>query len=108
MSEQPFYAALFDNDKNFIKKASQDKYTKFERLLIASISDAMVNSGIDAKGKKTVLIISSTKGNISLLETETYNRDLQTRISLNTSAKMIAEYFHFTNQPIVVSTAFSY
>ena len=55
--------------------------------------------------KKTILIISSTKGNISLLETETYNDALNKRISLNTSAKLVAEYFQFANQPVVISNA---
>ena len=100
MSEQPFYASLFDKEDNL-----QNRYTKFERLLIASIGNALENSGINAEDKKTGLIISSTKGNISLLETEIYSKDLQTRISLNTSAKLVAEYFNFTNQPIVISNA---
>ncbi len=105
MSEQPFYASLFSKSENFIKDNDKRTYTKFEKLLIASISDALQNSGISAADKKTILIISTTKGNISLLETETYNKALQTRISLNTSAKMVAEYFHFTSQPIIISNA---
>lgn len=105
MSEQPFYAALFNSENSFAGNISQSNYTKFEKLLIASIYDALENSGVSAQDKKTVLIISSTKGNISLLETETHNKDLSTRISLNTSAKRVAEHFHFTNQPLVVSNA---
>ncbi|MDQ2753870.1 MAG: beta-ketoacyl synthase, partial [Bacteroidota bacterium] len=50
-------------------------------------------------------IISTTKGNISLLETEEYNPSLQKRIALHTSARLIAKQFHFTNQPLVVSNA---
>ena len=49
---------------------SGGEYTKYEQLLLASISNAIEKAGIDVKDKKTVLIISSTKGNISLLETE--------------------------------------
>jgi 3-oxoacyl-[acyl-carrier-protein] synthase I len=105
MSEQPFYAALFDKKDNFINDDIKSGYTKFEKLLIASISTALQNSGINTGDKKTVLIISSTKGNISLLETETNSRELNKRISLNISAKLVADYFHFGNQPIVISNA---
>src|SRR5436190_14963198 len=61
-SPQPFFASLFENDKIF---ESDKAYTKYEQLLLASISNAIEKAGIDVKDKKTVLIISSTKGNIS-------------------------------------------
>ncbi len=105
MSEQPFYASLFDKEKNLSDKELQNKYTRFESLLIASISDALINSGINISDKKTVLIISTTKGNISLLETETYNEKLRHRISLNTSANLVARHFQCSNQPVVISNA---
>ncbi len=105
MSGQPFYASLFDSSNRPATEASQNNYTKFEKLLIASIKNALDNSKIITRDKKTVLIISSTKGNISLLETETCSKALQTRISLNTSAKLVAEHFGFTNKPVVVSNA---
>src|SRR5690242_15465765 len=80
MSEQPFYASLFDNEDFFTNNHSKNNYTRFEKLLIASISDALSNSSIDTKGKNTVLIISTTKGNISLLETEAASTLLNERI----------------------------
>jgi 3-oxoacyl-[acyl-carrier-protein] synthase-1 len=104
ISSQPFYASLFDKNEVFIKDDAHI-YTKFEQLLIASIENALQDNAIDTKDKKTVLIISSTKGNISLLENEQYNPDLKNRIALSTSAKLIAEYFGFTNQPIIISNA---
>jgi 3-oxoacyl-[acyl-carrier-protein] synthase-1 len=104
MSEQPFQAALFE-DENFYTNDSQNTYTRFEKLLIASISDALLNSSIDVTGKKTVLIISSTKGNISLLETEPSSDSLNKRISLNTSAQLVAGHFKFSTNPVIVSNA---
>lgn len=103
LSHIPFFASLFDEDVRFLQ--SGDEYTKFEHLLIASIADALENADIDPKDKKTVLIISSTKGNIALLETEDNNPALQQRIAMSTSAKMIAEHFGFQNQPIIISNA---
>src|SRR5712671_2344331 len=105
MSARPFYAALFEKKDDFIKTGNESSYTKFEHLLIASISNALENCRIDIRDKKTILIIASTKGNISLLETETYDQALQKRIALHTSAKLVAEYFRFINQPLVISNA---
>lgn len=105
MSDQPFYASLFDSSNKLATEAGKNDNTKFEKLLIASIKNALENSKINTRDKKTVLIISSTKGNIGLLETEIYNKELKTRISLNTSAKLVAEHFGFVNQPVVVSNA---
>ncbi|HWK03036.1 MAG TPA: beta-ketoacyl synthase N-terminal-like domain-containing protein [Puia sp.] len=141
LSAQPFYAALFGKEALFMKAGTPGTnerisgvkgtiprtYTKFEQLLIASISTALQDSGIGAGDKKTVLILSSTKGNISLLETaasdeQAHPGELQTtpagsrpgvasepvmqdRIALHTSASLIAEYFGFRNPPIVASNA---
>ena len=104
MSDQPFQAALF-SDENFYSDQSKNNYTRFEKLLIASIADALAGTAISAADKKTVLIISSTKGNISLLETEAPSDALNTRISLNTSAQLVADHFEFVNTPVVISNA---
>ena len=104
ISPRPFYASLFNEDEKFIESGGAN-CTKFEQLLIASIADALKISGINAPDKKTILIISSTKGNISLLETEANTSELKKRISLSTSAKLVAEYFGFKNQPVIISNA---
>ena len=104
ISPLPFFASLFDKDEQLVK-ADEHNYTKFEQLLIATIADALNGSGVDVRDKKTVLIISSTKGNISLLEDEPMSDELKNRISLSTSAALVAEHFGFQNKPIVVSNA---
>jgi 3-oxoacyl-[acyl-carrier-protein] synthase I len=102
-SAVPFYASLFSDDHPLLTKAGE--YTKFEQLLIASITDALKNSGINSTDSKTVLIISTTKGNISMLETDADDPDLNHRIALPTSAKLVAERFGFVSQPLIVSHA---
>jgi len=104
MSDLPFQAALFA-DESFAGNDEQKKYTKFESLLIASVADALSKSKVDPADKRTVLIISSTKGNISLLETEAPSGSLNKRISLNTSARLVADHFQFANQPVIISNA---
>ncbi len=103
LADEPVYASLFD--KVNILADNKLKYTKFEQLLIASVKDVLKDSGVVAADEKTILIISSTKGNISLLETEPDNPELNNRIALPTSAKLVAEYFGFVNTPVVVSNA---
>ena len=100
-SDEPIAASLFDDNNYTIDKS----YTKFENLLISSISNAVAeNKGI-VDDEKTILIISTTKGNISLIETELHTEALHTRIALHTSAQLVANHFGFKNQPIVVSNA---
>jgi 3-oxoacyl-[acyl-carrier-protein] synthase-1 len=101
MANEPFYAALFDQNQFF----TNNQQTKYEQLLIASMTNALANCDIDPTDKKTGLIISTTKGNISLLETEENNEALKSRIALPTSAKLVADHFGFANKPIVVSNA---
>ena len=105
LSKEPFYASLFDNDNQFFRASDKHPYTKFEKLLIASISEALQNNPIDTQDKNTILIISSTKGNISLLESEVVDEDLKQRVSLHASAKLVAAYFNLAHTPIIVSNA---
>ncbi|HEY4337661.1 MAG TPA: beta-ketoacyl synthase N-terminal-like domain-containing protein, partial [Puia sp.] len=110
MSEQPFYAALFAKghfeQPGLIRADADDGgYSRFERLLIGSISNALSGSGVDPGDKRTVFILSTTKGNIDLLETEAENPALAGLVSLHGSAKKVAEYFGFVRAPVVVSNA---
>lgn len=95
------YASLF-NKEVFTSTKEQ---TKFEQLVIASVEEALSQTTIDTSDNKTIFILSTTKGNISLLETEEYNEDLKDRISLTHSAKIVAEHFKFVNKPLIVSHA---
>lgn len=101
IADEPFYASLFIDNGQF----KSDTYTKFEQLLIASIKEALQNCRVKLDDEKTVLIISTTKGNISLLETEPDRVDLQERIALSTSAKLVGGYFGFVNTPVIISNA---
>ncbi len=103
ISDQPIAAALFNDNEQIL--TGYNRYTKFEALLIASIRDALSQTDLSITGAKTGLVISSTKGNISLLETEENNAELQKRVSLNTSAQLVAKHFGFVNQPIIISNA---
>ncbi|MCC6288243.1 MAG: beta-ketoacyl synthase [Chitinophagaceae bacterium] len=100
-SPEPFFASLFP-EENF---SNNNTYTKFEQLLIASVSDALSLANIDPSDKRTGLIISTTKGNISLLETNKQDEALVKRMSLSASAKLMAEHFKIADKPLIVSHA---
>jgi len=81
----------------------QQGYTKFEQLLISSITDALSKTKISLKDKRTAFIVSTTKGNIALMEqgqTEAL-RPLQ----LYATADKVRNYFAAANKPVVVSNA---
>ncbi len=104
ISTLPFFSCLFKVNQP-INSTLKTSYTKFENLLIASINDAILKSEINATNKKNILIISTTKGNISLLENGINSSSLQKRMALSTSANLVANHFQFINQPIVISNA---
>jgi 3-oxoacyl-[acyl-carrier-protein] synthase-1 len=100
-SKQPFFASLFEQDAF----ALNAQHTKFEQLLIASTAEALQQTGISPTDPGTLLIISTTKGNISLIEKEKDSPAFRQRVALTTSAQIVAGYFGFKQAPIIVSNA---
>ncbi|MEP6726264.1 MAG: beta-ketoacyl synthase N-terminal-like domain-containing protein [Bacteroidota bacterium] len=105
ISPVPFYASLMEEDLSERILMAPDVYTKFEQLIILSVIQASQNSGVDISSPETILIISSTKGNVSLLETSEVSATLKENISLYTSAKKIGAYFKLLNTPLIISNA---
>jgi len=103
ISPEQFYASLFDEEINF--ENSGKGFTKFEELLVMSINNALRIADIPVTSDRTALIISSTKGNISLIEDNELTYDVQKRIALHTSAQLIAGHFGFTATPVIISQA---
>ncbi|HTB25246.1 MAG TPA: beta-ketoacyl synthase N-terminal-like domain-containing protein [Puia sp.] len=101
ISPEPFYASLFSPGEN----RDEESITFFERIVINSAMDAMQQIDFDPGNKKNGFILSSTKGNISLIENLTDETIPENRVSLNTSANIIANKLGFTSEPLVVSHA---
>jgi 3-oxoacyl-[acyl-carrier-protein] synthase-1 len=97
-SDQPFYAALFEP----AEIRDDGGYTKFEELLISSIGKVLVDAGIDPADPRTILVVSTTKGNISLLESGIED---PSKLSLSGSARRVANGIGFIHPPIVISNA---
>ncbi|ANH82905.1 beta-ketoacyl synthase [Niabella ginsenosidivorans] len=101
-SDVPFCAALFP--ENFFENIDQ-QFTPFEYLLKASIEDAVKIAGIDVGAADTALILSSTKGNVSKLETGGTTGTVKEAAGLTASAEKLAGYFGFRNKPVIVCHA---
>ncbi|MDR0700059.1 MAG: beta-ketoacyl synthase [Tannerella sp.] len=88
-----------------VTSAYHPNYTKLEKAAIVSVAGALGNTGIDLSGENVLFILSTTKGNIFLLnenKPEGYGRD---QLYLWRSAELIARFFGNNNRPIVVSNA---
>jgi len=103
ISATPFYASLLE--KELIETPDPCALTMFEQLLVLSISNASQNSAIEISSPSTIVIISSTKGNISLMEKGDISDDEKEQIGLPASAKKIAEHFKLANTPLIISNA---
>ena len=78
-----------------------DNYTRFEKFLILSVVDALKETEINPTSKDTIIIISTTKGNVDLIHDIT-QRD---KLSLWYSAERVRNYFSAPNTPLVISNA---
>lgn len=106
-SQDEFCVAKISDDKiqehlSQIKNA--DTHTKLEQLSILSIQDVINQSGINPKDNRTLLIYSTTKGNIDILENAYKNVDSK-RAYLSVFAKHLQSYFQLAHTPVVLSNA---
>lgn len=105
IDDAELHASLI-HDNSFLHFINeQNNFTRFETLAIASIQQSLKEATIDVSSEKTIFILSTTKGNIALLENNEVNTELYKRISLFHSAKLIAQHFNNQNTPVVISNA---
>jgi 3-oxoacyl-[acyl-carrier-protein] synthase I len=102
ISKIPFHAALFGEDPVFTRVLG---LSRFENLACASLKEALEKTSLEPADPKTVFILSSTKGNISLLESKPPLADPAAHTSLPESAGRIAGALGFSTKPLVVSHA---
>ena len=79
-----------------------DEYTKMEKAAILAAHQAIAEANIAADRDNVIFILSTTKGNVDLLEENPYEPE---RPYLWRSAQLIAGFFDNPNTPIVVSNA---
>ncbi len=107
-SPDPFWASMIQEGKlaeKFSSYANPESYTRFEQMVICSMKDAFGRCDLDISGERTLLILSTTKGNIDLLERATGSRFENDRVYLWHTAAIIQRFFGLKNRPLVVSNA---
>ena len=104
---EPFTASLM-NREMVNEIASQehigDRYTFFEKMIILSAAKALEATDIDPTSENVLFILSTTKGNVFLLDKRETGFPSE-RVLLGQAARQMTEYFHNPNTPLVVSNA---
>ncbi|MCK5080054.1 MAG: hypothetical protein KAR09_08920 [Bacteroidales bacterium] len=83
----------------------QGKFTMLEKMFILSITDALQQSNINITSPDTLLIITTTKGNIDLLDPDLQKEFGKQRIFLHEMAKVITGFFNNPNRVMIISNA---
>lgn len=107
-SPDPFWASITNHerlDTEFAQHGNPAYYTLFEKLLICSVKEALHNTDIDIHKENVLFILSTTKGNIDVLDSKNaFHSDLARAYLWNT-ATLIKSFFALRHTPVVVSNA---
>lgn len=98
----PYFAAIVDEarlDEAFAKIAPAGDFAKLEKMMLLALHPVVSASGSKRDGR-TAFLLSTTKGNITALE----SNDIE-KAQLHRLAQTIADFFGFKSQPVVVSNA---
>lgn len=114
-NQEPFYASMIDSEKldeefnRFFNSAQKSEiqrlasdnvsFTRLEKMFLLSLKPLVEKHPIS---EETAFILSTTKGNISLLKNE---KTLPESVFLSNLAQKLADFFGFQTKPIVVSNA---
>ncbi|GAA5099646.1 beta-ketoacyl synthase N-terminal-like domain-containing protein [Chryseobacterium ginsengisoli] len=101
-NQEPFYASMIDSEKlneEFSKFFDNQDFTRLEKMFLLSLKPLVEKNPIS---DDTAFILSTTKGNISLLKNQ---NTLPEGVFLSNLAQKIADFFGFKTKPIVVSNA---
>lgn len=106
-NQDAFYASMIDSEKlnkefNTVfdsERTEIQEFTRLEKMLLLSLKPIIERHAVT---ENTAFILSTTKGNVSLLKNQT---ELPEGAYLSKLAQKIAGFFGFTTKPIVVSNA---
>lgn len=101
-NQEAFYASMIDTNKleeEFNRNFSDLNFTRLEKMFLLCLKPLVKRHSITSD---TAFILSTTKGNISLLKNQSA---LPEGAFLSVLAKKIADFFGFKTKPIVVSNA---
>lgn len=104
---EPFFGSLLDWTEidGLVERelAPSVRLTRFEKIILLSAKRAIERAGIDPCSPEVLFVLSTTKGNVSLLDNdEGFETD---RAQLWRSAQILGDYFGNPNEVVVVSNA---
>ena len=97
---EPFTAALFSETQ--WQAMAREGLTRFESLVMHSVTQALEGTSIDSSSPRVVFILSTTKANIELLGDPEATPEL---LHPSESARRIAKALGLTTEPVVVCNA---
>lgn len=75
------------------------EYTPAERLALLTLGEVIARSGVSPADERTLILLSTTKGNIGLLNGDPAKCDL------NDTAEVVGRHFGAAKRPLVISNA---
>ncbi|MET2985344.1 beta-ketoacyl synthase N-terminal-like domain-containing protein [Aureibaculum conchae] len=105
LSQIPFYSSLVDTEllnNTFQQIGDKTKFTRLEKMMLLSLYDVLEQSELELTDK-TGLIISTTKGNVDVLDAK--SKFPKERAYLAELGKQIQQFFGFKNEAIALSNA---
>ncbi|MFN4763343.1 beta-ketoacyl synthase N-terminal-like domain-containing protein [Gillisia sp. Q332] len=100
-----FYAGIIENEilnQHFSKIGNPQNFTKLEKMMLLAVHE-ILSKNPDLDRSKTSLIVSTTKGNIDLLQEN--DAFPEKRVYLTELGQVIKDFFRFKSEPILVSNA---
>lgn len=97
---EPFVASLMEGER----WKENNVLTRFETLVIGAINQVLPQIDFDISSPRVIIILSTTKGNVDLLE-ERDGTPADSSPYPGETARKIAAHFGNPNRPIVVSNA---
>ncbi len=107
ITQVPLQASIVDSERletEFAKIANPNKYTRLEKMMILSITDALKQTDIEPSHEDTLFVFSSVKGNINLIEDENHSFE-KDRINLWAISDQVCSFFNSVVKPIFISNA---
>lgn len=102
MMPASYYAGIIDDaalNTAFSAISNDDSYTRLEKMMLLALHPVIEKSRA-VLTEKSVLLVSTTKGNVTAL----FDDDTE-KAGLYNLAAVIAKFFGFATQPVVVSNA---
>ncbi len=103
--QEPFYTSVINKEileTSFSKLNAKHDYTILEKMMIVSLQDTINAANLNLD-EKVGIIISTTKGNIDVLDNA--NPFPEERAYLSSLGKAITSHFNFKNDAVVLSNA---